>query len=78
MYCVCTSAGAYYIVIFNIYFSKCFIRDGALVEMTISPCLTLLPTSSSSKDVQNSVCSPRLTLIAGLLVQRWEADIKEK
>lgn len=40
-------------------------------------CLTLLPTSLSSKDVQNSVCS-RLSFIAGLLVQRWEADFKEK
>lgn len=60
------------------FFSKCCIRDGALVEMAISPCLILLPISLSSKDVQNSICSPWLSFLAGLLVQRWEADFKEK
>lgn len=38
-------------------FSKYFIRDGSPVEMAISPCLTLLPTSFPSKDRQNSVYS---------------------
>ena len=57
----------------------CFVKDGFLVvEMAIHPGLTLLLISWSSKDVQNRAYSPWLFFISGLLVQRREADFKEK
>lgn len=57
----------------------CFVKDGLLVvEMAIHPGLILLLISRSSKDVQNCAYSPCLFFISGLLVQRREADFKEK